>query len=59
MNPILIHLLQYFIATIGLVQLLEGAIFMALISISFIYLIGVFEDSPIKRTGSPVKRTKA
>lgn len=58
MDPLLIHILQYFIATIGLVQLLQGAIFMALISISFIYLIGVFENSPIKQTGSPVKRTK-
>jgi len=50
MDPLLINLLQYLIATIGLVQLLEGAIFMALISILFIYLIGVFEDSPVKRT---------
>jgi NADH:ubiquinone oxidoreductase subunit 3 (subunit A) len=50
MNPLFIHLVQYIIATIGLVQLLEGAIFMALISISFIYLIGVFENSPVKRT---------
>ena len=39
-----IHILQLLLATVGMVQLLESAFFMALISIMVIYPIGALEN---------------
>ena len=39
-----VHILQAVLATVGLIQLLEGAIFMGLLSIMAIYPIGALEN---------------
>lgn len=39
-----VHILQFLLATVGLIQLLESAFFMALISIMAIYPVGALEN---------------
>lgn len=40
-----INILQFVIAIFSFIQLIENAIFMALISVFIIYLLGAFENS--------------
>lgn len=40
-----VHILQFVIITIGLIQLLNNAKIMALFSVSIVYLIGALKNS--------------
>ena len=41
----IVHVLQFIVVIIGLIQLLNNAIFMALLSVIIVYLVGALENS--------------